>query len=527
MTRANIVRALLWGLLVIVSVVNCKHSSDPEAEDFDLNLSTSGTGIGFISNSAGPGACPILCELTFDDGDEVTLTAEASAGSVFAGWSGDCDGNNPSVTLTVDKDLACDAQFDLEGPQVLLTISIETLSGSSGKVTGAGIDCGQGATDCTESYPTNTSVHLEATFPNTSVFKGWKLDCLSFTSAAQIDLLMNSDKTCQASFDWADNGGLQPKGSFGFGYRTEAGVLLGSKLIVAGFDNPSGQIIDISNLDMLTSPAGPEFNSCSGARGLSSFFSTRAQYNADVVFATCTDARQSSTTLAGGGFTEIQFNNFAPGKSAHYKLNWVGIADFEFGRYRLTDQSDTPQPTRQINLSGAERSCPFSQTIVGDTAFVVGREGVAGTSTENCNNWVGVWKVDLDGDSVLSFTKFGTKLRDVAYGADQRLYVSDFEEDKVYVLNSSSMAVQRSFSVGDGPVGLKLNPMATGLWVTNWNSNKLQYWNLTNDTLIDEEDSGGVHPVDVFISGANGFVLNYGDAAGNIGGSLRAFQYSF
>ena len=153
----------------------------------------------------------------------------------------------------------------------------------------------------------------------------------------------------------------------------------------------------------------------------------------------------------------------------------------------------------------------------------MGREGEAGTSTANCNDWVGVWKVDLNLESVVGFAKFGTKLRDVVYGADDRVYVSDFEEDKVHVLNPATMTLVRSISVGDGPVGLKLKPDASQMLVTNWNTNKLQRWDLSNDTMLDEVNSGGVHPVDVYFSGSNAFVLNFGDAMGSIGGSLQAF----
>jgi hypothetical protein len=89
------------------------------------------------------------------------------------------------------------------------------------------------------------------------------------------------------------------------------------------------------------------------------------------------------------------------------------------------------------------------------------------------------------------------------------------------------MAVLRSINVGDGPVGIKLNATATRLLVTNWNSNKIQAWNLSNDMLIDEEDSGGIHPVDVEWKGNLGVVLNYGDAGTNTGASVRLFEYTF
>jgi YVTN family beta-propeller protein len=523
-TRIKLCRTLTWGLLVIVSAVTCKHSNSEPSDDVGLELSTSGDGTGHISNDVTLGQCPLICSFSFDEGQTITLTATPDPGSVFAGWAGDCVGSSPAVTLTLGTDAACDARFDLEGSQVQLTVSIEEISGASGKVIGQGIDCGDGGTDCTESYPTNTSVHLEVSYANAYTFKGWKLDCATFTSAAEIDLLMDTDKNCEASFDVADNGGLQPLGSFSFAYRVEAGVLLNNKVIVAGYDSPFGEIIDVSNPNALTSPAGADFSTC-GARGLSTFFSHLPQYNSDIVFATCTDSRQGSSTLASGGFTQILFFNYAPGKSLHYKDDWVAITDFEFGRLRLLDYAESPQPPGSIDLTPGERSCPFDLTIHGEYAYVTGREGLAGTPTANCNNWSGIWKVNLTLGSMVNFAKFGTKLRDVEYGADDRLYASDFEEDKVHVINAATMTVERSISVGDGPVGIKLNPNATGMWVTNWNSNKIQYWNLTNDTLVDEEDSGGVHPVDVFVSGIYGYVLNFGDAGASIGGSVRAFQY--
>lgn len=526
MTGNRAAKILGGVLLFALVVVNCKGTSlegDPKAQ---LTVTLSGLGTGSVT---GPGRmnCPTRCTDEYNFDETITLTAVPGANSEFGAWTGDCGGTAPATNVTLTDDRSCDARFDPITPTATLDISIDAIGAAIGKVIGPGIDCGDGGTDCSEDYPINTSVHLTASNPNTSTFKGWKLDCASYTSTAEIDLLMDGDKHCEASFDLAGTGGLQARGSFAFDYRVEAAALLGTKVITAGFDNPAGQIVDVSNLDALTSPAGPEFNSCSGARGMITFFSSRLQYNSNVAFTTCTDARQSTTTPATGGFSEIQFNGYAPGKAAHYRNNWVSIADFEFGRLRLTDQSDMPQPTRQITLSSGTRSCPFSQVIVGDTAFVVGREGVAGTATESCNDWIGVWKVDLEGDSVLTFAKFGTKLRDAVYAPDNHLYVTDFEEDKVYVVNTGTMAVQGSFGVGDGPVGLKLNATYSGLWVTNWNSNKVQYWNLTNNSLIDEEDSGGVHPVDVFAWGNDAVVLNYGDAGTNVGATLRGFHFSF
>lgn len=520
MTRAHVDRVVTRGLLLCLALATCKTSAGPDPTGRLLAVTISGTGTGSVTGTGID--CPNDCSETLEPSSSITLTATPGANSTFGGWSHDCTGNNPNTTFTIGPNPRCDARFDQAAPTATLSVAIDSVPGSPGKVSGTGIDCGNGGTDCTESYPLNTTTTLTVTHPGTSSFAGWGGDCLSFASNVQITLPITANKSCTARFA-AVGGGMQARGAYAFGYRVEAGALTGTKVLVAGYDNSAGQIIDVSNIQVLQSPAGAEFSACDGARGAIVYFNSRQQYNADVFHATCTSNRYGSTTLATGGFTELQNLLFAPGKAAHYQANWLAISDFEFGRLRKIDQSDNPQPSKLIELSPGQRSCPFSLTLEANYAYVVGREGEAGTSTAQCNDWVGVWKVDLNLESVVGFAKFGTKLRDVVYGADDRVYVTDFEEDKVHVLNPATMTLVRSISVGDGPVGLKLKPDASQMLVTNWNTNKLQRWDLSNDTMLDEVNSGGVHPVDVYFSGSNAFVLNFGDAMGSIGGSLQAF----
>jgi YVTN family beta-propeller protein len=61
------------------------------------------------------------------------------------------------------------------------------------------------------------------------------------------------------------------------------------------------------------------------------------------------------------------------------------------------------------------------------------------------------------------------------------------------------------------------------LLVTNWNSNRIQLIDLTTDQEIAGADSRGMHPVRVFVSGQNAFVLNYGDDATNTNGTVSAY----
>ncbi len=54
-------------------------------------------------------------ELTYEDGDVVTVTAYAAEGFLFTGWSGDvpegADRSNPELVLTITDDMAVEANF--------------------------------------------------------------------------------------------------------------------------------------------------------------------------------------------------------------------------------------------------------------------------------------------------------------------------------------------------------------------------------------------------------------------------------
>jgi len=55
-------------------------------------------------------------------GQEVTLTAVPTAGSVFLGWGGDISGTNPVHTLTVTADMAVTAQFSSDGFKLVVPV---------------------------------------------------------------------------------------------------------------------------------------------------------------------------------------------------------------------------------------------------------------------------------------------------------------------------------------------------------------------------------------------------------------------
>jgi uncharacterized repeat protein (TIGR02543 family) len=52
---------------------------------------------------------------SYTAGEQVTLTATANPGYTFSSWSGDATGTNPSVTITVTKNMTVTANFTSTG----------------------------------------------------------------------------------------------------------------------------------------------------------------------------------------------------------------------------------------------------------------------------------------------------------------------------------------------------------------------------------------------------------------------------
>lgn len=77
-----------------------------------LTVMHTGTGSGTVTSQPTGIQCGTTCAFEFDLGVPVMLTAEAGANSVFAGWSGDPDCTDGTVTLGAD--LTCVAEFNVD-----------------------------------------------------------------------------------------------------------------------------------------------------------------------------------------------------------------------------------------------------------------------------------------------------------------------------------------------------------------------------------------------------------------------------
>jgi uncharacterized repeat protein (TIGR01451 family) len=107
-----------------------------------LTVNKSGSGVGTVTSSPPGVNCGPVCSLQFANGLGVTLTAAASSGSRFAGWSGDCSGTATTCALTMSADHNVTATFAKKPKCKVPKVVGLTLAKAKGKIRTA--HCGVG-----------------------------------------------------------------------------------------------------------------------------------------------------------------------------------------------------------------------------------------------------------------------------------------------------------------------------------------------------------------------------------------------
>ncbi len=158
-----------------------------------LTLDVNGHGV-----VTGPGlACgngSTDCSETYASGTAVTLTATPASGATFSGWGGACSGNASTCSFAMDSNKGVTAVFAGGASTATLTVGVS----GNGKVTGPGIDCGNGGTDCSETYAAGTSVTLTESPAAGATFAGWGGACSGTASTCTVALA--SSAAVSASF---------------------------------------------------------------------------------------------------------------------------------------------------------------------------------------------------------------------------------------------------------------------------------------------------------------------------------------
>jgi hypothetical protein len=141
---------------------------------YKLTVSKTGTGSGTVTSTPAGISCGTDCTEFYNTGSVVKLTATASAGSTFTGWSGACGGTGYCwVTMSAAKNVK--ANF-LVTPAGKYYLGVSRKGTGTGTVTStpAGINCG---TDCYEFFTSGVVVKLTAAPAAGSTFTGWSGAC--------------------------------------------------------------------------------------------------------------------------------------------------------------------------------------------------------------------------------------------------------------------------------------------------------------------------------------------------------------
>ncbi|MBY0453850.1 MAG: DUF4214 domain-containing protein [Burkholderiaceae bacterium] len=173
---------------------------------YTLTVAKSGTGSGSVTSSPAGITCGSDCSESYASGTSVTLTATASSGSSFTGWTGDCTGTASTCTVSMSAARSTTASFTTTTASTRL-ISLTKSGTGTGTVSSSpsGISCTTGCGSASASFATTASVTLTATPASGSTFAGWSGACTgtgSCTIAAG-----SSAASVGATFNTSSSGG--------------------------------------------------------------------------------------------------------------------------------------------------------------------------------------------------------------------------------------------------------------------------------------------------------------------------------
>lgn len=169
--------------LTIVGATTLQARFDPESGTPTLTVKKPGSGSGTVTSEPPGIECGDACAAPFAGGTTVTLRAAADDGSIFAGWSEEACGTEPTCELTLSSDRTVEATFNPAPPPVRLAIG--NRGGGTVTIQPAGITCSE---SCTRELPPGR-VTLVAAPAEGSAFSGWSGICKGQGESCTFDLV--------------------------------------------------------------------------------------------------------------------------------------------------------------------------------------------------------------------------------------------------------------------------------------------------------------------------------------------------
>jgi uncharacterized repeat protein (TIGR01451 family) len=199
---------------------------------FTLTVLKAGAGGGIVTDNFGKLNCGNTCSAIYASDGTVILLAVADSTSIFAGWSGACNGTGPnscSVPMTSDKTVT--ATFV---PAVPLSVSLE----GNGSVisTPPGINCE--LSNCIANFATGSTVTLTASTLAGSTFTSWSGAC-SGTDPNTCAVTMNTAQSVTANFSPPPDFTFTPASTT---FTTQTGAQVTDVLTLIEQNNFSGQV---------------------------------------------------------------------------------------------------------------------------------------------------------------------------------------------------------------------------------------------------------------------------------------------
>lgn len=295
---------------------------------FRVETRKQGTGAGTVTSTPAGIDCGGACVSRFDAGTSVTLTASASPGSVFAGWSG--GGCSGTVMCAVTGNATVTAVFNAAA-STAVTVTKSGTGGGTVTSSPSGINCG---TACSANFPSGSTVRLTAVPSGNATFTGWSGDC-SGTGACS--LVLNGDRTVNAEFTAAPESVLLLVNKTGNGTVTSnpPGIACGD---TCGANFASGSTVTLTASPTGGSTFGGWGGACSGTGSC-----TVVMNGTQTVTATFTPPSQATLTVvkegagagtvssAPGGITDCGGTctaNFSVGTTVTLTANATGGSTF-------------------------------------------------------------------------------------------------------------------------------------------------------------------------------------------------------